>query len=179
MGQVSMSTSDHIESIWHPRIVQQPEPFLCAAHNPFLLASGQAGVGWTERIGGARLHFHENQCLFASIAADQINFASLPRSKIFIKDTKPVPAEVIGGHFLTIPPEDKMWRENSSCDHARPEPNGKGSTSEKPARTISDESGKVRESVSFQGAPSCRSLCSDQSCIEGTRYAIFSSYGLA
>ena len=75
-----------------------------------------AGVRRTECVGGARFHFNENQCFFASIAANQIDFAASSRSKIPVEDTKPIPAKIIGGHFFAFSAKRQMGRGKSSAE---------------------------------------------------------------
>ena len=168
----------HIESVGHPRVIQHSEPFFCPADDPVFLSSCHSRVRRTECVSGARFHFNENQCLFPSIAANQIDFAASSRSEIPVEDSKSISAEVIGGHFFALSAERQMGRGKSSPNDSSPESNGKENTSEQPARMSADESHKGRESVSFQGAPAFHSLCSGQNCIAETRDAIFSSYGL-
>jgi hypothetical protein len=167
-----------IESVGNARIVQHSKPLLGATNDPVLLFSGHPGVRRTEGIGGARLHFDKDQCLFASIAANQIDFAASFRSEVPVEDSESIPAEIFGGHFFALLTERQMKRGKSPTHHSWPDSNGKESTSEKPVRMSADGSDKVRESGDFQDAPAFHSLCSAQNCIAGTLDATFSSYDL-
>jgi hypothetical protein len=170
---------DDIESIGNARIVQQSEPLLGATNDPVLLFSGHSGVRRAEGIGGARFHFDKDQCLFTSIAANQIDFAASFRSEVLVEHSKSIPAEIVGSQFFALSTECQMGRGKSPANRSWPDSNGKESTSEQPARMSADESDKVRESGGFQDAQAFHSLCSAQNRIAGTRNATFSSYGLA
>ena len=92
----------HVESIWHLRVIQQSEPFLRAVDDTVLLGSRHSRVRRTECVGGPRFYFHKNQGLGASIAANQVNFATPSRSKIPVENAKPIPSKIIGGHFFAF-----------------------------------------------------------------------------
>jgi hypothetical protein len=66
-----------------------------------------------ECVGCARFHLDENQCFFAAITANQIDFAAPSRSEIFVEDTKSVVAKVLGSHFFALLAERQMRRDNS------------------------------------------------------------------
>jgi hypothetical protein len=113
-------------------------------------------MGWPKCVGGACLHFNENQCLCPSIAANQIDFATPFRSEISVEDPKPIPAEILGRHFFAGSPDRQMARGKLSANDSWPKSTEKEKTSEQPARMSADESRKVRESVGSRGAPAFR-----------------------
>jgi hypothetical protein len=149
----------NIESIWHPRVIQQSEPFLCATDDPVLLGSRHSCVRRAECVGRACFHFDENQCFFTSIAANQVDFTAPSRSEISVENTKSIKAKVIGGHFFALASKRQMGWGDSPANRSWPESNEKENTSEQPVRMSVDESDRVRGSVSFQGAPAFHSLC--------------------
>ena len=140
-------------------------------------ARRHSGVRRSEGVGGTGFYFNEDQGCFASITANQIDFAASFRSEISVKDPETVATKVIGGHFFTVAAERQVAEGEVVGQPLLGQNLLKNeNTSEKPARMSADESHKVHESVSFQGAPAFHSLCFDQNRIAGIRYAIFSSY---
>jgi hypothetical protein len=169
----------YIEPIRHPRIIEQSEPFFGASDDSVLLRLNHRGVRRAECICRARFHLNENQCVFASIAANQIDFPASSRSEIPVENTETIPTKIVGGDFFAQSAKRQMWRGKSAASQSWPESNEKQNTFARPAQTNGDESDKVHESVSFQGALAFHSLCFDQNHIAENHYAIFSSYGLA
>ena len=168
----------HIESIRYSRVIQQSEPLLGAANDAILLGLGHSFVRRTECVGRACLNFNEYQRFFMAIAADQIDFAAPSRSEILVQQPKSISAADNRRPFFLPSVRASDEEPQSPASHSRPESNGKENTSEQPARTIVDGSGKVHGSVNFRGAPAFHSLCSGQNRIAETRYANSSSYGL-
>ena len=116
----------------------------------------------------------------ASIAANQDRFRRLVSTESSGRELESHSAEDSRAAILSpFRPSVKCGAESRRPTTLGQKSNGKENTSEQPARTSADESDKVRESVSFQGAPAFHSLCSGRKRIVETRYAMFSSYGLA
>src|ERR1700729_1859553 len=111
----------HVEPIRHARVIQQPEPLLCAAHDSILLRSSHSRVRRSEGVGGTGFYFDEDKGCFASITANQIDFAASFRSEIPVKYPETVATKVIRGHFLTSAAERQVVGANSLANHLGPE----------------------------------------------------------
>jgi hypothetical protein len=93
--------------------------------NTVLLGSRHSHVRRTECVSGPRFDFHKDQGPGASIAANQINFATPSRSKIPIENAKPIPTKKIGGHFFAFSAKGQMGRYKSPASHSWPKTNEK------------------------------------------------------
>src|SRR5262249_23500889 len=148
--------------------------------------------GWSERVGGASLNFHENQCRRAAIAADQIYFAAPLGPKILVQYTIAIFRQVFGGDSLSLLAKSKMGRNTVATELSGPAPaeaaprqsiylfndyRQSENRSEPPEQTIGDGSGMDRESEVSRYAPGFHSLYSRQIRSADTRYAIHASYG--
>jgi hypothetical protein len=169
----------YIESIWNARIIQQSQPFFGAADDAISLSLGHRLMGRPEGVGGSRFHFDEDESSLFQIATDQVNLAAPLGSEVLMKQPISISAEIFGGYSFSSPSESQVRSLDSPASRLCPASNGKENTSEKPARTIVDGSGKAHGSVSFRGATAFHSLCFRKNRIVETRGANSSSFGLA
>jgi hypothetical protein len=166
-----------IEPIRDSRVVQHSEPFFCTSDDSFLLQSRNTKMRGTEGVGGASFDFDKDERCFATIPADQIDFASASRSKVFVQDAKSVPAKISSCQFFAGASELKPRLDDPASEPGWQGSNQNEKRAEQPAQTNAGGSDKVHESVNFRGGRASHSLCSGQICTADIRSAIFPSYG--
>jgi len=112
----------HVESIGNSGITQHPEPFFGAADDAILLPQRDSMVRRPKRVSGTSLNFHENQRRRAAIAADQVNFATPFRPKIFVQYAIAVFPKVFCGNRLPLLAERKVDRNAAATELSQPAP---------------------------------------------------------
>ena len=112
---------------------------------------GADGVGGSAK-GCTRpcLHLNKSQCRFVS--ANQIDLASVGRTKVSVEHFTAIPGQPLRCEVFA----EESDLGSSAGDAVRGRDVG---SAERPARTSGDESGKGREAAALPDAGACRSLC--------------------